>query len=41
MEVIKEAVVTKEEFVAKFNSNSGCEDGGHCKYCINGSNYSN
>lgn len=41
MEIIKKAEITAEQYVSQVLDKGGCDDGGHCKYCINGSNYSN
>ena len=44
MEVITNPVLKIEELAKKqplYLSGAQVEDGGHCKYCINGGNYSN
>lgn len=41
MKVIQTAEVSTEEFISQVTVHAGCEDGGHCKYCINMTNYSN
>lgn len=41
MEIMKVAEVSAEQYIKQVNVDSGCEDSGHCKYCLNDSNYSN
>lgn len=44
MHVIAESIIRIEELANEqplMLSGASVEDSGHCKYCINGSNYSN